>query len=125
MGQASNPHSPKNLPAGALAGAGSEIPKMTEKLQKTAMERGHGTQTAYAGVGGFLGGILGSFRGPLGAGVGALFGALLGALLGWSKDQKNAPRLTKGQSQSLARGKASAREVIDVSYVEVETVRSR
>lgn len=96
-----------------------QVPSMTAKLQEKAEARGHGTQTAYAGVGGLVGGILGSFKGPMGAGLGALFGALLGALLGWRRDQEKRPALPRGTSTKL-----SARDMIgarDVHYVEVES----
>ncbi len=56
-------------------------------LQDRAAGRGHGSMTAWAGMGGLLGATLGSFRGPIGAAVGGLLGAGLGALIGEAMDE--------------------------------------
>ncbi len=49
-------------------------------IQAAANERGHGRETAAAGVGGLIGAMLGSFFGPVGA---LVFGGL-GAAIGYS-----------------------------------------
>ena len=66
----------------------ADVPGLYERAKSAAIQRGHGEQTAFAGIGGLLGGVLGSFRGPFGAAVGALFGALLGAFVGRERDRR-------------------------------------
>jgi hypothetical protein len=97
------------------------------RLQSAADKRGHGRQTAYAGVGGFLGGILGSFKGPLGAAVGALLGALFGALVGWDRDRRRVearPRARVSRQQLRVRVPDVMTEV-EADYVEVPSARRR
>jgi len=70
------------------------------RLRDEAERRGHGKQTAFAGVGGLLGGLVGSFRGPLGAALGGLVGALFGALLGMDRD-RGRPQLPRPRARHV------------------------
>lgn len=95
------------------------------RLQHSAERRGHGKQTAYAGVGGFLGGLLGSFRGPLGAAVGALVGALFGALLGWDRDRRRVELPRRSSARQLRVRVPDMMAEVEDEYVEIPSARRK